>query len=778
VKIQPFLWQIRNSPVRLSTCGKLLNRKASILTIILGVLGAAAGSAQAQTDLEKMKANVLSFHTGANANATDPYVISARNGVGTQGNSMLNSMNPNGSWSDINYASAAVTGRVLKPHYSRIRDMAQAYRTPGHSLYQDSRLTNAVEKALQFGQTYVHVGCSRPDNWWDWEIGIPNQLSPTLFLLQGHISSALFQASRDTLSYLIYPTPHLTGQNLIWSATNHMYLALLDNDPARMVLVKNAFQSQCAVQSGEGIQSDYSFHQHGPQLYNGGYGEDFSQFVSWYMIWAAGTSYQVNLSGLDTFARYGLDGSAWMVYDNVYEPACRGREITRGNVSRDNVLYSLLVLAIIPNSRQAEATALAKRQLQIRNDYDLGRAAMAEAVLQSPISPAGRLGHKHFWQSDFTVHYRPNYFVSLKMFSNRVLAGENVGDEGKKAWHLSDGLTWMLLDYSDYYTSDVLPTLEWNRLPGTTVERKTHAPGAGLDLGVKSFVGGAWASNHGASAMDFAANDSDLTALKSWFFFDQEIVCLGSAITCPSDNRVETTVNQRCLKVPTATLTVDGIVNPAIPPWNGTLTNITWAHCEGFGYYFPGRSTIQAQRQVQQGSWYDLNSYIFNSRDVKSNPILTIWFDHGVRPAGKEYAYAVLPNQTAAAMTVYAANPPISILAHNDRVHAVKHRNLNAVGAVFWAADAVDKVWVDTPCIVYYEESGGSFKIALSEPSHVTKTIFLTIGEPLAPSRLPSNVTAVLLGGKTFVSFRVKDGENTVAEFVRMPSAAKHWEHY
>jgi hyaluronate lyase len=138
----------------------------------------------------------------------------------------------------------------------------------------------------------------------------------------------------------------------------------------------------------------------------------------------------------------------------------------------------------------------------------------------------------------------------------------------------------------------VLPTLDRLRLPGTTVERKHLGPTEGFEgwpppLGQRAFVGGTFTADRGVSAMELEAMVPPLTAKKSWFFFGDEIVALGSDINCPSDNVAETTVNQWPLTDAAARLTVDGGVMPATLPWSEELNGIKWAHCDGIGYYFP-----------------------------------------------------------------------------------------------------------------------------------------------------------------------------------------------
>lgn len=722
-----------------------------------------AGCPAVAGDLDTMTSNTLNFLTGRAADSTDSYMVSALKSIQNAANSRLSAMASDGSWSDIDYSSVATTGGTIVEHYKRIRQMALAFRAAGQSLYGDIRLTSACQKALKYGETYVYVGRSRPGNWWYWEIGLPNEFGPALFLLQGHVDATVFKTARDTYSYLIYGAPRMTGQNLIWSAKNHMYLALLDRDTARMELVRNAFETQCAIQSGEGIRPDGSFYQHGNQLYNGGYGAGFADDISSYLIGAANTAWQVSNAGLETFGNFFLDGSWWMIHEGAYELACRSREITRGNYGTRPCFLALLVLGSVPYSRRAEAIAAAKYHLSLNAYYDQTRAALVQNIKASPIAPVRRIGHKHFYDTDFTVHSRPDYYISLKMYSDRVINAENTNSEGLKAWCYSDGVTWMLLNGMDYRQNDVLPTLDWQRLPGTTVERKSRSAGAGLGVGTRRFVGGATANDRGVSAMDFAAKNSSLTARKSWFFFDKEMVCLGTAIACPTGNPVETTVDQRRLAPTSAALTIDGAVQPATLPSLQSPASASWIHCGDFGYYFPGGAALQVQRQNQSGAWRDLN--ISQPTTVKANPILTILFNHGANTTNGRYAYAVLPKFTASQTSTYSAAPPISIAAQNETAHAVRHKGLGALGVVFWEKGTVDRITADAPCIVYAEQRDSTYTLAVSDPTHASRTIQLAIDLPLEPRHLPANVSSVHSDTLTTVSVTVKNGENTLSSF-------------
>jgi hyaluronate lyase len=533
-------------------------------------------------------------------------------------------------------------------------------------------------------------------------------------------------------------------------------------------VVRDAFTAECQVQEGEGIKEDYSFHQHGPLLYTGGYGRGFTEDVARYIWIARGTRYQIPEAGLDAFAHYVLDGAVWCIYENYYDPSVRGREITRGNDHPQQVPLSLLVLAHVANPRREEAIGAAKSFHQFTPSYRMQAAPLWSAIKDTPIAASLPMGHRHYWESDYTVHRGAGYFASLRMFSVRTKAAELINGEGLTSWHQSDGLLWVFLHGGDYVTHDVLPTLDWLRLPGTTVERRQLKPAEGYEQqprpATRAFVGGVSTKDRGVSAMELAAAASPLTARKSWFFFGDEIVCLGSDIDCPTDRPAETVVNQWPLTDPAAPLTVDGQVQPSSLPWHEVLPDPKWAHCDGIGYYFPEPAHLEAQRAVQTGVWRSMTET--GSEATHSNPFLTLWFDHGTQARGASYSYAILPAKTAAQTEAYAASNPITILAHDSRAHAVRQNARNAVGVVFWAPGSAGRLSADRACIAFYEETTEGFTLAVSDPTHQASTFHVTIDEPLTPVQLPPEVSSTISDGRTILTYRAERGRNYLGHFV------------
>jgi hypothetical protein len=706
------------------------------------------GTAKPESDLDRLRSQWFAFQTGADAGRNDAQVRASLEELHRTASTLRQAMTPEGKWPDIDYANTRNPANCEPAkHYRRLYKMAVAWHTPGQPSYHDDELMARVERGLDFAQrTLFSEEKNISPNWWWNEIGINLTLAPTLVLAEGHISSQVLDAQKRTFYSKIYDRPRHDGQNEIWSAMNHFYRALLDRDTARMELVKWTFDRQCVVETrGEGIMPDYSFHQHGDQLYTGGYGRAFATDVGQYLIYTRGTAFSPSPAALDVYAHYVIVGTNWVVFKNRYDISVRGREITRGdehrNLLQKGPFLSFLALAERDGWWCKPAIAASRRMWNNCPDNQLWGgnlefpyhlvASRIAAVMDSPVPADVLKGFRHFPYSEHSVRREKDWYASVRMLSSRLKASENVNGENSKGWHLSDGVLWVYLTGDDYVTHNVLPTLDWQRLPGTTVERKPRNPGQGLGKGVKDFVGGAGDGLLGLSAMDFHANQSDLSAKKSYFFFDEEIVCLGSDIACPSEHSVETTIDQRRMDGGSSIITVDG--KPARRLVSGvetTLDGITWLQANRLGYYFPRPGKVKVSRLVQKGRWTELTKYAVPEGEF-ANEILTLWLEHGVGPENGEYSYAVVPHKDAAAMAAYAARPPVKILQLDHRIHAVEDVSSNAVGAVFWQPGRLGAVEVDRPCVVLCRDAGDRMIVALAEPSWKHPDVRLVVHHPV-----------------------------------------------
>src|SRR6185437_13671845 len=115
-----------------------------------------------------------------------------------------------------------------------------------------------------------------------------------------------------------------TGANLVWMAGNELMRGLLENDRATVADALDAIYGEIHVTppGGEGIQPDFSFHQHGAVLYSGGYGGAFTGDCASYAYLTRGTGLAMPPARLNLLANYVLDGQQWMVWNGVYDYGC------------------------------------------------------------------------------------------------------------------------------------------------------------------------------------------------------------------------------------------------------------------------------------------------------------------------------------------------------------------------------------------------------------------------------------------------------------------------
>ena len=377
---------------------------------------------------------------------------------------------------------------------------------------------------------------------------------------------------------------------------------------------------------------------------------------------------------------------AWSLYQNYFDVSVVGREVARSSTTGFNGIAALVQASQIELPRQNEIRAAAAEMVQTWGSLPIELAGFA--VDASPSWPSG---HQHYFDSDYTVHRRPGWFASVKMFSSRTKSGERTNGENLLGSRQSDGRFYLVMDGDEYFGRDIWPAFDWTRLPGTTVEQKSDTANDFYGFGTRALVGGTGDGQDGVSAMDYAPLNSALTAKKSWFFFGDMIVFLTNSINCPSGNRVETIVDQR-------------------------PTSSTPIH-----YWFYGR-TPNMSEITRSGTWASLGG----STDATPHTATfdTIWFDNG---PNEHVEYAVSPRPIV--------SPP-TIVANDAMASAV--RSGNATGIVFWTPGKVAGVQTDSAAVVYLTPTD----IFVADPTNGSGTFTVTVGA--------TKLTVPRNGGRTF----------------------------
>lgn len=724
------------------------------LLLLLTLLATTTATA---ADIDLVRAQFAAYYTAGGANRGTSRMQESLGGLEmvTREITAPGFLLEDGSWSDIDYSDTPDGGWSPWAHTQRLLLMAKAYQTPGQAFHRDARLRAQIDAALAQTKRFYGATILPAGNWWFWTIGIPLDLGPTLVLMRGEIDATTYSdlvtaihlriGTSPTARGIAGPTP--TGENLVWSCFTHLSLALLKDDAAMLTAVANALNNVVRPNAGDGIKIDRSFHQHGAQLYTGGYGGTFAADVARLAHIVRGTSYSLSSESLASFADYVADGIGWSLYGDYFDVSVISREVARPTTTGFQGLAALLQASQFASPRTSEIRSAAAMMLQTwRGTMPPELAGLAAQIESAGYPAAWPAGHRHYFASDYTVHRRAGWFASVKMFSTRTKSGERTNGENLLGSRQSDGRFYLVLRGDEYFGRDVWPALDWTRLPGVTVEQKGDTANDAYGYGTRSFAGGTGDGQNGVSAMELAPLNSSLTARKAWFFFDDAIVFLTNGITSPSPNRVETIVNQWPLL---------NASNASAPLSRGA----DWAQLENVGYWFPTPSNLQTSRATRGGTWASLGASSDATEHLK--PFVTIWIDHGSTPVNASAEYAIVPNVSTSAMQQWATARPLSIVANNERVSAVRDTRTGALGITFWTGASIEGIQSDAAAVVYLD---GNDLRAADPNAGVSGNFRITI-----PGRYTANVPATAGAFSTTLTIPRASGKTTHVVLTRMP---------
>jgi chondroitin AC lyase len=336
------------------------------------------------------------------------------------------------------------------------------------------------------------------------------------------------------------------------------------------------------------------------------------------------------------------------------------------------------------------------------------------------------VGHKHYWRSDISVHRRPDWYASVKMSSTRVIGAETCNSENMLGLHLGDGVTYFYRTGREY--ENIFPVWDWNRLPGTTCRQGDGSlvPESKRCRGRSDFVGGVSDSRRGLAAMEYVRDG--LSARKVWFFLDDAVVCMGAGISCNQPEPVLTSVNQ-CLLKGSVALSADQHKRTLIKGERRS-DKIEWVHHDGMGYVFLGPTSLTVGAAEQHGNWHRVHHR--ESKKAVRRDVFSLGIDHGARPQGAQYAYAVFPDIRVEALQSLHASELFRILQQTASLQAISTDDGDRVQAAFFEPGRLimDKdraVQVDAPCLVMLERSETSIHLHVADPTHRRETIHVTV---------------------------------------------------
>lgn len=617
----------------------------------------------------------------------------------------------NGSFSDIDYDDTQMTNWTPIQHIERLSDFVYAYTNEKNKYYQNEDLYQKIIKGLE----YWYDVDSESDNWWHNQISEPQKLG--VLLIQMRIGKK--QIPQELETKILKRIQETGGDPAKWTGANRTDIALhwiyrsclTQNEADLKTAIDNVF-NPVVYTTEEGFQHDNSYFQHGEQLYIGGYGDEILKGVTQVASYALGTQYQLDKEKVELLSKFMRE---------TYYRTVRGQNMSFDVVGRSVSRPGLL------NKRTT--TTYAQRMIDIDPAHaDEYKAIIARLNRKQPADYQVTASHTHYFRGDYSLHVRPQYNFDVRLASTRTKKCEYGNKENLKTYFMSDGCTNIVQTGDEYF--NIFPVWNWRHIPGTTapqVEKIPMDPKAWGVLGTSTYAGGVSDSIYGATAYAYMDTNPEVNtgAKKSWYFFDNEVVCLGAGIQSTSTYPVHTTVNQCFLK--DGILVDKGGKEETLANGSYTLQAPQWVLHDKIGYFFPQKEEVFLTAQTQSGRWYDINTS--KSKKEEKMDVFTLGINHGVGPKDGSYAYIVVPGKTSAQeMEAYQKENAIEILSNNAKVQAVRNTKLNVWMVTFFEAGTFKhkelSVTVDKPCVLMVKDiNAKSANLHIADPGQTQSPI-------------------------------------------------------
>ncbi|WP_220447517.1 polysaccharide lyase family 8 super-sandwich domain-containing protein [Nonomuraea diastatica] len=563
----------------------------------------------------------------------------------------------------------------------------------------------------------------------------------------------------------------------------------------------------------DGYYHDGSFIQHHSVAYTGSYGRALLTRVVQTLKTLEGATSGGGSDLPGVVYRWIADGFAPLIFEGWMMEIVKGRAVSRTNTGYSDVQVIVEAIADLADRVEGDGSQALKKYVKFLPEADTGTfvspvsIARYAAIRADSAIPAADLNPPErsvaFNSMDRTVHRRPGYAFALARSSDRISKYEYMNGENLMPWFQGDGASYLYLageDQREVFGVDYYTVVSPYRLAGITApeeERRTvpelygrywyENPDHPLNftsssesqntyvyfpLAGNTFSGGATLGAYGAAGMvqsDDAAYTAkqqgilpgdfvvyrNARATKSWFMFDDEIVVLAADVSGQGRRAAVTTVDSRIAATgDSIVLTGEGWrggswrTGDTSPPRWLRYANDTRRTAIGYAFLTrqpvaAGLETVTRSRRVVRASNPDTS--------VTKN-VFTASIAHPAAGGVSAVAYALVPNATEARLRGYA-DGPLTVLANDRHVQAIKHKALGIVAANVFADGPrhVERLLIDGPASVIVR-SGGRTVVALSDPTmkrdHVT---VLLRGRPLRLDTADEGVTVRRVPGGTQV---------------------------
>jgi chondroitin-sulfate-ABC endolyase/exolyase len=401
--------------------------------------------------------------------------------------------------------------------------------------------------------------------------------------------------------------------------------------------------------------------------------------------------------------------------------------------------FAKLAITGNPNETENIDTDLASAYLRLVQNQPTALALIFQkAGITAEKSP---IGNRSFPYSCLNIHRRDNWMISTMGHSRYFWATESYVGANHYGRYLNHGHLQIMASgqpISNFSSGYNQKGWDWNHFPGTTATtlaiKELRADIKNIDVNSgyeemlfsdEAFAGGISIKNeNGFFAMKLHEHDKyngSLRALKSYFFFDNRIVALGSNIQSKlADKEVHTTLFQvyqsKSVNHPTVN---EKIIDefPFLKTYKAKKNEFS----DGLNnYFFVKNGDVVLQKKTQ----YSLHEETDAST---KNPFATAYINHGKQPKNDSYQYFVLIQPDKETLKTNRKNQksikksPYLVLQQDTMAHVVYDRATQTTAFVFYEAGKYENkksyVAVNIPSLVMIERvSPEKMNLSVADP--------------------------------------------------------------
>ncbi len=654
-----------------------------------------------------------------------------------------------------------VESAALTLQYNRLWSIVRAWGTYGSAYYKNEEIYTVIRETLDWLRDNMYGKAEiegrgwrnmRAFNWWDWHVGASYPLTDILLVIEDRLT---MEEKADYLECYKYATTIMrVGDNRAYASSRlkaYTKTALLLEDANWLATAHEDCDTLLGtVKEGEGNHEDDYVNWTHLQPHNISYGTGnlertlfvSSVLASTPMDFSCPKKYNQFMLAKYCFEPALYKGQGFMMH--------AGRSTMRSEMDMGCGLLSwmLPMIGVYGEDEDAYLKRMIKRNLstpdalaRVKRNCSIYELKKLDNIMKDEsISGENDYEYAHAWfTGDRAAQQRNNYAVGIAISSKREIAYESINGNNRTGWHTGDGAVYLYTDY-DRYQYDGPNFIGRNinvayRFPGTTEDSRERVIRS-IASGWKSsrcFTGSMQIEDkYIAATMDFESyhfegedvkpDDSghggslpphanDLVAKKSWFLFDDEIVCLGAGITSTMNSPVRTTVEHRRIVTDELGIFVDGEGKIPTESFEKRYTGAAWALMEGHsGYVFLKESEINARR--------------YTCESANNQNFFELTVEHGANPTDATYEYVMIPYADTKKLDTYAKNPDVTVISNTKSLQAVRENTLGISCYVFHEAGTCDGISVDKPCMVTLSAD----KLMICDPTQEGDVINVSFG--------------------------------------------------